>query len=488
MVASVRRDSRIASTAARRSPRTSVRSAGLDRHVGAGAHRQPEVGLRERGGVVDAVADHRDHAALGLQPAHDRDLVLREHVGDDVHLVDADLASDRRARRPRCRRSAAPAAGRAQRSSATARRRRRLDGVGHDEQARAPARPSRRPPRCGPRSRRPPRPRRASAAGAVPTRRAAGAARRAPRATSGIRPRAGHDALDAEAVEVREPLDGGQVADLGDGAAATARAIGCSDACSSAPASRSTSARSTPSATTTSTSAIRAGRHRAGLVEHDGVDASGRLQHLGSPDQHAELGAPAGADHAARSGVASPRAHGQAMMRTATAAVKATSGSGTAAEPEAEGRSREHDARRARRRRRPGRRAAAPAPCRSARPRRAAPSGRAGCRLPTRVARTTSRPPALTVAPTTASPGPTSTGTGSPVSIDASTADVPVDDHAVGRDLLARPDDELVADGELLRPARGPRRRRAAPRRPSRPASSSARSAAPELRFARASS
>ena len=37
---------------------------------------------------------------------------------------------------------------------------------------------------------------------------------------------------------------------------------------------------------------------------------------------------------------------------------------------------------------------------------------------PTRVARTTSRPPALTVAPTTASPTATSTGTDSPVSMD----------------------------------------------------------------------
>ena len=43
--------------------------AGLDRDVGAGAHREAEIGLRERGGVVDAVADHRHHAALGLQPA-----------------------------------------------------------------------------------------------------------------------------------------------------------------------------------------------------------------------------------------------------------------------------------------------------------------------------------------------------------------------------------------------------------------------------------
>src|SRR5699024_8104255 len=43
---------------------------------------------------------------------------------------------------------------------------------------------------------------------------------------------------------------------------------------------------------------------------------------------------------------------------------------------------------------------------------------------PMRVARTTSRPPALTVAPVTASPSPTSTGTDSPVSMEASTAEV----------------------------------------------------------------
>ena len=44
---------------------------------------------------------------------------------------------------------------------------------------------------------------------------------------------------------------------------------------------------------------------------------------------------------------------------------------------------------------------------------------------PTRVARTTRRPPALTVAPVTESPTATSTGTDSPVSIDWSTAEVP---------------------------------------------------------------
>ncbi|CAM5270912.1 hypothetical protein SALBM135S_06590 [Streptomyces alboniger] len=44
---------------------------------------------------------------------------------------------------------------------------------------------------------------------------------------------------------------------------------------------------------------------------------------------------------------------------------------------------------------------------------------------PTLVARTTRRPEVFTVAPVTVSPTPTSTGTDSPVSIEASTADAP---------------------------------------------------------------
>ena len=42
---------------------------GLNRHVGAGADRNPDVRLRECGRVVDAVAHHGDLAALGLQLA-----------------------------------------------------------------------------------------------------------------------------------------------------------------------------------------------------------------------------------------------------------------------------------------------------------------------------------------------------------------------------------------------------------------------------------
>ena len=91
---SVRRDSRIASAATRRSPRTSVRSLASIGDVGAGAHGQAEVGLRQRGGVVDAVADHGDRPALGLQPADDVDLVLRQHLGDHLRRCRPRAATD----------------------------------------------------------------------------------------------------------------------------------------------------------------------------------------------------------------------------------------------------------------------------------------------------------------------------------------------------------------------------------------------------------
>ena len=79
---------------------------------------------------------------------------------------------------------------------------------------------------------------------------------------------------------------------------------------------------------------------------------------------------------------------------------------------------------------------------------------------PTRVARTTSRPPALTVAPTTVSPGPTSTGTDSPVSIEASTADEPssttpsVAIFSPGRTTKRSPTDSWSVAIDTSRPSR----------------------------------
>jgi hypothetical protein len=123
-------------------------------------------------------------------------------------------------------------------------------------------------------------------------------------------------------------------------------------------------------------------------------------------------------------GVARPSAQGQAMISTATAASNASVASwpvtsqptrvradrtSTAGTNHAEMRS-------ARR-------------CTGALPAWASSTSRAICAslvsAPTPVASTSRRPPALTVAPTTASPGPTSTGTLSPVSSERSTAEVP---------------------------------------------------------------
>ena len=69
---------------------------------------------------------------------------------------------------------------------------------------------------------------------------------------------------------------------------------------------------------------------------------------------------------------------------------------------------------------------------------------------PTRSARITSAPVPLTVAPMTRSPGFFSTGIGSPVTIDSSTALAPSIDDAVDRHLLAGPDAQPVADLHLV--------------------------------------
>ena len=68
------------------------------------AHRDADVGQRQRGRVVDAVADHHDrpHAGRVADRAHDLELLLGRAVGVDA--VDADALGDRLARRTRGRR------------------------------------------------------------------------------------------------------------------------------------------------------------------------------------------------------------------------------------------------------------------------------------------------------------------------------------------------------------------------------------------------
>ncbi len=182
-------------------------------------------------------------------------------------------------------------------------------------------------------------------------------------------------------------------------------------------------------------------------------------------------------------GVASPSAHGQAMIRTATAAVSAAVSGKPAAS---------HVARVAS--------ATAmtsgtntPATRSANRWTGALPDWAASISLaicaswvssPTRVARTTRRPPALTVPPVTASPWPTSTGTGSPVSIEASTAEDPA---------TTIPSVAIFSPGRTTNSSpimsRSTGRRVSAPSRSTAtslaPNSSSARSAAPARRLER---
>ena len=54
------------------------------RDVGARAHRDADVRLRQRRRVVDAVAGHRDAAAGLLQLGHHRAFLVRQHLGLDV--------------------------------------------------------------------------------------------------------------------------------------------------------------------------------------------------------------------------------------------------------------------------------------------------------------------------------------------------------------------------------------------------------------------
>ena len=91
----VARLNRRARTMPRRSPFTSVTPGAFDRDVRAGAHGDADIGLRQRGRIVDAVAGHRDAFAPRLQRLDDRGFLIREHLGLD--LIDA----DRFARPPR---------------------------------------------------------------------------------------------------------------------------------------------------------------------------------------------------------------------------------------------------------------------------------------------------------------------------------------------------------------------------------------------------
>ena len=228
--ASVRRERRIASAAAQVAGHE--RDVGrLDRDVGAGADRDPEVGLGERGRVVDAVADHGDDRPRPAAAARRRP----SRRGAPRRARRRARSALRRARgRARCRRSAGSVRSPSSRAAATASRARRLDGVGDDEQ-----RPRRAVPAGGDR-------RAALGLGGRSARardRAAASAtgRRSPAAPAPDDDRAARrpgPATPSPARLLKSATSAGRRLRRR-AAAAIARAIGCSEASSSAPASRS---------------------------------------------------------------------------------------------------------------------------------------------------------------------------------------------------------------------------------------------------------
>ena len=93
MLRMVARDSRIAVTTPASEPEIRVMSAASIATSVPVPMARPTSACGQRGGVVDAVADHADPAALGLQAADLAGLVLGQHLGQ--HPADADLAGDR---------------------------------------------------------------------------------------------------------------------------------------------------------------------------------------------------------------------------------------------------------------------------------------------------------------------------------------------------------------------------------------------------------
>ena len=236
-----------------------------------------------------------------------------------------------RPRRPRARAARRVVAGeqhraqaRAPRSSATASATGRLDGVGDDEHAARPRRPSR------------PRPAVRPSASAAGDRAPSAAAAAWPRLSEAAAGRPHHDGVAVDDARARrgrarlaKSVDAGQrptpsrppaamrpaervLGGVLDRAGQPQRVVG-----------------RTPSAVTTSTQRHPAGGDGAGLVQHDRVDAAGRLQHLG-PRIRMPSWAPRPVPTISAVGVASPSAHGQAMISTATAAVNAAVGGRTA--------------------------------------------------------------------------------------------------------------------------------------------------------------
>ena len=280
------------------------------------------------------------------------------------------------------------------------------------------------------------------------------------------------------------PVTSGRVPSAWAVAAVIAAAMGCSEPDSRAPASRSSSASLWPGAAITSVRlsrpVVRVPVLSSTIVSTVRVDSSTCGPEITMPSW-----APRPVPVRIAVGVARPIAQGHAMISTATAAVNAAAAGCpvasqvtrvTRAMPMTTGTNTD-EIRSASR-------------CTGGLPACAATTSRASCAswvsAPTRVARTTSRPFALTPPPVTASPSPTSTGTGSPVSSEVSTAERPertIPSAAIfspGRTTNSSPAASSVAGTRTSWPFRSTATSLA-------PRASRARSAAPDRRLARAS-
>ena len=257
----VRRDSSMAATTP---PQVAAheRDVGrLDGHVGAGAHRDADVGLGQGRRVVDPVADHGHDTAVGLQaldlaspspPEAPRRAPARCRPGRDGRRGRSTIAGQHDHVEP------------APRSAATAAARLRLQHVGHrDEPERARPRPPRRRRSC---------PRRPSAGS-----RGSSAVDSIPRSSMSARLPSSDAALPAPARPRPAPARSRtrhrrqrEAAVLG--RVTIASPSGCSEPCSAAAARASTVVLDLPgSAATTSVTRGPAHRERAGLVEDHGV-------------------------------------------------------------------------------------------------------------------------------------------------------------------------------------------------------------------------
>ena len=191
-------------------------------------------------------------------------------------------------------------------------------------------------------------------------------------------------------------------------------------------------------------------RHGAGLVQQDDVGGVGRFEDLAALEQDAELGRPAGPGHDRGGRRQTERARARDQQHRHRVEQR-LSGFGVR---------RRSATRRTSQRRRASRSGRRSDEIRSASPARvpSIPVPRSRRRTisaslvlaPTVVTNTTSRPWPLIDAPTTSLPGPTSTGTDSPVSIERSTHDVPswttpsAGIFSPGRTITRLPGSELV--------------------------------------------